>query len=180
MESKSNSQKKSTLKSFSTLTQTFTKTDKIVESACFLMLIAIWGLVIKNYANLPDFIPLHYNFAGKVDRFGGRTTIFALPILTTVLYIGLTLLYLFPKQLKYPLSITLANKQLLFITAMRMIRYLKLIVVLLFGYNLYKTIQYSNGIANGLGVWFLPITIMVMCFPTIYFIFMAMKLSSKS
>jgi hypothetical protein len=62
---------------------------------------------------------------------------------------------------------------------MRMIRYLKLIVVLLFGYNLYATIQYSNGITNGLGVWFLPVTIIVMCLPTIYFIFMAIKLSSK-
>jgi hypothetical protein len=69
--------------------------------------------------------------------------------------------------------------QLLFITAMRMIRYLKLIIVLLFGYILYADIQYSNGIATGLGVWFLPVTIVVICLPTIYFIFMAMKLSSK-
>lgn len=171
--------KKSTLKSFSALTQNFTKTDKIIESSSLLMLIAIWGLAVKNYANLPEYIPMHFNFSGKVDRFGGRITIFAIPFLSTVLYIGLTLLHLFPKLLKYQASITIANKQLLFITAMRMIRYLKLIVVLLFGYNLYATIQYSNGITNGLGVWFLPVTIIVMCLPTIYFIFMAIKLSSK-
>jgi uncharacterized membrane protein len=180
MESKSINQKKSTLKNFSTLIQTFTKTDKIIELGCFLILIAIWGLVIQNYPILPERIPMHYNMAGKVDRFGGRTTIFALPILTTVLYIGLTLLYLFPKQLKYPLSITLASKQLLFITALRMIRYLKLIIVVLFGYILYEDIQYSNETSNGLGFWFLPVTIVVICLPTIYFIFMAMKLSSKS
>jgi len=179
MESKSHSQKKSILKSFSALIQTLTKTDKIIEFSCLLMLLTIWGLVIKNYANLPDFIPLHYNFAGKVDRFGGRTTIFTLPILTTVLYVGLTLLHLFPQQLKYPSGITKANKELLFITAMRMLRYLKLIIVVLFGYILYADIQYSNGIATGLGVWFLPVTIVVICLPTIYFIFMAMKLSSK-
>lgn len=171
--------KKSMLESFSALTKTFTKTDKIVESACLLMLIAIWGLVIINYANLPEYIPMHYNMAGKVDRFGGRTTIFALPILTTILYIGLTLLHLFPQQLKYTSRMTIEIKRLLFITAMRMMRYLKLIVVLIFGFNLYATIQYTQGKVNGLGVWFLPVTIVVMCLPTIYFIFMAMKLSSK-
>lgn len=179
MENSSSNHKNSTLKSFSDLTQTFTRTDIIVEYVSLLMLIAIWGLVIKNYASLPEFIPIHYNMAGKVDRFGDRNTIFALPILTTILYIGLTLLHLFPKQLKYQASMTIAKKQLLLITAMRMIRYLKLIVVLLFGYNLHETIQYSNRLTNGLGVWFLPLTIIVMCLPTIYFIFMAMKLSSK-
>jgi uncharacterized membrane protein len=178
MESKSNIQKKLILKSFSVLIQTLTKTDKIIEFSCLLMLLTIWGLVINRYPNLPELIPMHYNLEGKVDRFGGRTTIFALPILTTVLYIGLTLFHLFPKQIKYPASIAIANKQLLFIIAMRMIRYLKLIIVVLFGYILYIDIQYSNGIATGLGVWFLPITIVVMCLPTIYFIFMATKLSS--
>jgi len=122
---------------------------------------------------------MHYNMAGKVDRFGGRTTIFALPILSTILFIGLTLLHLFPQQLKYPSGITKANKQLLFITAMRMIRYLKLIIVVLFGYILYADIHYSNETSNGLGFWFLPVTIVVICLPTIYFIYMTMKLSSK-
>jgi hypothetical protein len=117
--------------------------------------------------------------AGKVDRFGGRTTIFALPILSTILFIGLTFLHVFTQQLKYPSGITKANKQLLFITAMRMIRYLKLIIVVLFGYILYADIHYSNETSNGLGFWFLPVTIVVICLPTIYFIYMTMKLSSK-
>jgi uncharacterized membrane protein len=143
------------------------------------MLLTIWGLVINRYPNLPELIPMHYNLAGKVDRFGGRTTIFTLPILTTVLYIGLTLLHVFPQQLKYTASIPLENKQLLFITAMRMKRYLKLIIVVLFGYILYADIQYSNETSNGLGFWFLPVTIVVICLPTIYFIYMVMKLSSK-
>jgi hypothetical protein len=51
-----------------------------------------------------------------------------------------------------------------------MIRYLKLIIVVIFGLIEFKTIQNANGQADGLGIWFLPMTLGLIFIPLIYFV----------
>jgi uncharacterized membrane protein len=60
-------------------------TDKAFEVIGWLLIFSVWGLIITNYAILPDTIPAHYNGAGEVDEFGGKETILTLPITATVL-----------------------------------------------------------------------------------------------
>ena len=45
-----------------------------------------------------------------------------------------------------------------------------LIIVFILGLIEFKTIQNANGEADGLGVWFLPLTMGVIFIPMIYFI----------
>ena len=47
-----------------------TITDKLVEIIGWLTIIAIWGLTITSYAQLPGIIPTHYCVAGEVIIFG--------------------------------------------------------------------------------------------------------------
>jgi hypothetical protein len=51
-----------------------------------------------------------------------------------------------------------------------MLRYLKLIIVFIFGLITFKTINYANGDKDGLGVWFLPLTMGLIFIPMIYFL----------
>jgi uncharacterized membrane protein len=145
-----------------------TTADKTFEIIGWLLVISVWGLTITNYANLPETIPTHYNGAGQADGFGGKATILTLPLIATVLFVGLTILNKFPHIFNYPTNITQDNALRQYAT--RMIRYLKLIIVVIFGLIEFKTIQNANGQADGLGIWFLPMTLGLIFIPLIYFV----------
>ena len=152
-----------------------TTADKIFESIGWFLIIAIWGLTITNFSNLPDTIPTHYNGAGQADGFGGKATILTLPLIATILFIGLTILNKFPHVFNYPTNITQDNAFRQYTNATRLIRYLKLIIVFIFGLIAFKTIQNANGKADGLGVWFLPMTMGLIFIPLIYFVIKSFK-----
>jgi uncharacterized membrane protein len=150
-------------------------TDKIFEIFGWLLIIVIWGLTITNYSNLPETIPTHYNGVGQADGFGGKVTILILPFIATILFIGLTVLNKFPHVFNYPTNITQDNAFIQYTNATRLIRYLKLIIVFIFGLIVFKTIQYANGEADGLGIWFLPLIIGLTFIPLIYFLSKSIK-----
>ena len=152
-----------------------TTSDKTIEIIGWLLIISVWGLTITNYANLPDTIPTHYNGAGQADGFGGKATILTLPLTATVLFVGLTFLNKFPHIFNYPTNITQDNASRQYTNATRLIRYLKLIIVFIFGLIAFKTIQNANGEADGLGVWFLPLTMGLIFIPLIYFVIKSFK-----
>ncbi len=152
-----------------------TKADKAFEIIGWVLVISVWGFTVKNYADLPDTIPTHYNIAGEADGFNGKVTILTLPLLATALFVGLTFLNKFPHIFNYPTNITQHNALRQYTNATRMIRYLKLVIVVIFGLIAFKTIQNGNGEANGLGIWFLPLTLGLIFIPLIYFLIKSFK-----
>ena len=79
-----------------------TTTDKAFEVLGWLFILAIWVLTLTNYTNLPDTIPTHFNGAGQADGFGHKAMILILPVIATILYVGLTALNKFPHAFNYP------------------------------------------------------------------------------
>ena len=51
-----------------------------------------------------------------------------------------------------------------------MIRFLKIIIMIIFGWIVFKTIQNVNGNTDGLGTWFLQLTTGMIFIPIIYFL----------
>lgn len=149
---------------------TLSHIDWLFEILGWLSILAIWALTISNYTSLPNTIPIHYNGAGEPDGFGEKATILTLPLVATLLFVGLTVLNKFPEIFNYPTDITPYNASKLYTNATRLIRYLKLIIVIIFGLIVFKTIRYANGEANGLGIWFLPLTLGLIFIPLSYFI----------
>lgn len=147
-----------------------TPADKITETFGWGIIVATWSVVLMNYAQLPDIIPTHYNGAGVADGFGDKQSIFALPLLATVLFTGLGILNTFPHAFNYPIEITPENALRQYTVATRMIRWLKVVMALIFGAISYQTIQYAMGAGEGLGAWFLPLTIGLIVVPLIYFL----------
>ena len=76
--------------------------DKTIEILGWLLICAVWGLTILNYTNLPNIIPTHYNGAGVADGFGEKWMILTLPLVATVLFIGITIINKFPHIFNYP------------------------------------------------------------------------------
>ena len=151
------------------------QTDKILEVVGWVSVFGIWALTLTNYSILPEIIPIHFNGVGKADGFGNKTHIFVLPIISTLLFIGLTTLNKHPHMFNYPSQITKENAVDQYTNATRMMRVLKLVIVLLFGLIVFKTIQNVNGHAGGLGTWFLPLTMGMIFIPILYFLIKSLK-----
>lgn len=148
-------------------------TDKAVELIGWVALLTIWFITITSYSNLPDTIPTHYNGAGKVDGFGNKINILMLPLVATILFVGLTILNKFPHIFNYPTKITEENAFTQYTYATMLIRYLKLILVVIFATILFKTIQYTGGQAFSL--WFLPMTMGLIFIPLVFYINKSLK-----
>ena len=151
------------------------QTDKILEIVGWISVVGIWALPLINYSILPEIIPIHFNGAGKANGFGNKTHIFILPIISTLLFIGLTILNKHPHIFNYPSQITKENAVDQYTNATRMMRVLKLVIVLLFGLIVFKTIQNVNGHAGGLGTWFLPLTMGMIFIPILYFLIKSLR-----
>ena len=157
------------------ITIMLTLLDKILELFGLLSLALLWALTLINYAKLPDTIAVHFNAAGLPDSFGSKVTLLILPILGTIIFLGLTVLNRFPYLFNYPTKITTENAESQYRSAVRLIRYLKFALVLVFTFIVFKTIQTAEGKSDGLGIWFLPLTLGIIFVPLIFFIIKAFQ-----
>lgn len=144
-----------------------TTTDKVLETLGWIALIASWIMTVASYSNLSTTIPIHYNGTGRADGFGYKIYIFVLPLVATLLFIGLTILNKFPHLFNYPTPITSDNILQQYTHATRLVRYLKCIIAILAGLIIFFIIQ-NRGQTNGLGVWFLLLTLVLFLIPAIY------------
>jgi len=143
--------------------------DIIIEIAGLVALLALWIFLIVAYSHLPDVIPVHYNGMGQADAFGKKGEIFTLPIIATVVFAGMTILSRFPHVFNYPVKINENNAFFQYRNMARMLRCLKLGLVLVFGGLVLQTVRNAAGNTEGLGVWFMPVLLAIICIPTLFF-----------
>lgn len=147
-----------------------TAMDKTLELLGWAGVVGIWLLAATYYSKLPEIIPIHFNGVGIPDRFGSKDDIFTLPTVTTIIFVGMTVLNRFPHIFNYPSDITEENALREYTMATRLIRYLKLIIVCIFLLISFRTIQIAHGNAETLGGWFLPLILGLIFIPLIYYI----------
>ena len=152
-----------------------TPTDQALELLGWGVLLALWIWTGTSYSSLPDSIPTHFNAAGEADDFGRKSSIFGLPVIASLLFMGITVLNRYPNIFNYPTAITQDNALRLYTLATRILRYLKLVLVVIFGGITFKTIQTASGESSGLGGWFLPLTAGLIFIPLIYFVIKSIK-----
>ncbi len=147
-----------------------TVTDNVLESIGWVGLLFIWAWVIANYSKLPGTIPIHFNSSGHPDGYGSKESIIILPVIATIIFAAMTLLNRVPHIFNYLSEITAENALRQYTNATRMMRCLKVIVIIIFGFISFGTIQSSVGESEGLGMWFLPFTLGMAIIPSAYFI----------
>jgi uncharacterized membrane protein len=156
-----------------------TFTEKAMELLGWIFILAIWAFTITHYTKLPETIPIHYNFAGQADGFGKKVTILILPFIATILFIGMTILNKFPHIFNYPTKITADNALKQYKNATQIIRYLKLIIIIIFGLIEWHTIRNANGQTMSLGIWFLPMILALIFIPLTYMVVKSIKLTKS-
>lgn len=153
-----------------------TKADRMLTAAGWGILVSIWAFILANYGQLPQTIPTHFNGSGEADDYGGKATIFILPVIATVLFLGMTILNRYPHIFNYPVEITEENALRQYTNATRLINVIKITIVIIFGFIALKDIQIANGQAKTIGAWFLPMILGLTFIPLIFFIARSLKM----
>ena len=126
-----------------------------VVGALFLILMIVcpW----YYFDQLPEVIPTHFNISGKPDGFGSKNTIWTLSLIGSALYVGLSILNLFPNKFNYLTEINQENSEKQYRLSTTLMRRIKLLIIVCFFYIEYGTIQVAIYNAEGLNAYFLPI-----------------------
>ncbi|MCA0756828.1 DUF1648 domain-containing protein [Paenibacillus sp. N4] len=109
-----------------------------------------------KWPGLPATVAIHFNAKGDPDGWGSKATLLLLPALTLFLYAGLTSLRQIPHHFNYLKPITEQNALYQYRTAIHMLSWLKLEIVLLFSYMQWAFIRNAEGLASGIGIWLVP------------------------
>lgn len=146
----------------------------LAEIAAISLLIMLWGVSIWAYFNLPQSIPVHFNFKGNADRYGSKSNLFILAIIATIIYVGLTLLPRFLSRFNFPNTKTKENTADQIAMAANVFMYLKIIVLFIFLVLNLLTCFVSLKLAEGIGGWFYLLLAMLFI-PTIVIVRKAIK-----
>lgn len=149
--------------------------DLILEILAILSLLGFLGFTLYYSSRLPATIPTHFNGSGAPDEYGSKSTLWMLPVIAMVVYTILTLVSRIPEKFNYPVTITAANARRQYLLSMRLLRYLKLTVILMLFFISYKTVMVALGHAGGLGIWFLPLFLVVIPVPVIIYFILALR-----
>ncbi len=126
------------------------KIDLGLELLVYLFVALGWIFLLLHYQELPVKIATHFGLSGKPDGYGSKGSIIMLPIVSTVLSVGILLLCKIPHQFNYLVNITEENAEKQYRIACKLMRVLALVLSSGFLLILIHSIYISIG-AAGLG-----------------------------
>ena len=129
-----------------------TRFDWAIEVVGFMIWIGGLLFLILEFENTPGSVPTHYDAYGNADAFGSKSSLWLLVGISTGLYLLLTVVAQYPHTFNNPIAITPENAERQYTIAVRMMRTLKIIVLMIFGY-----IHLNSIMSSKLGTWFLPV-----------------------
>lgn len=133
---------------------------KFLDWVTVLIFLAVVIYLITQFSALPDRVPGHYDGEGNVDRWGSKMELWILPVVGAMLWIPMTVLERYPHLFNY-LNLREDNIEVQYRNGQMMMNVLKNQSVLLFSYLLFQSIRVAIGSAEGLGVFFMPIVLVV-------------------
>ncbi|NWJ47437.1 MAG: DUF1648 domain-containing protein [Chloroflexi bacterium] len=148
--------------------------EKILEATGLVLVGLAIGFTINSWGSLPERVPTHFNVLGQPDSYGEKGTFIIVPVILTILYLSLIGVSRIPHYFNYPWNITPQNAEGQYRLARQMLLLLRVEIAIVFFYIHWQGLEVSFGRSSGLGVWFLPI-FLVLVFGTliIYIIRMA-------
>lgn len=135
--------------------------ERLHDSISVVVLVHSIVYLILKWTDLPETIPIHFDGRGNADGWGSRAFLLFMPLLSMFLFIGLSLLSKIPHKFNYPGPITPQNAAHQYRAAKSLLSWIKVELVILFGYLQWSIIQNAGGHSSGLGIWLLPVTLVV-------------------
>ena len=145
--------------------------EAIVSLSC---LVGVSLYLILAWSTIPAQIPAHYNAAGEVNRWGSKSELIILPIISWLIYGMITLIERFPQAWNTGVRVTEENRAVVYRLLKNMIACVKMITL-----SIFSCLTVLSSLARSLPVWFL-LAFLVLLFGTIaYFIVKLTRIRSE-
>ena len=135
-----------------------TRADRILDLLGWILLIGTLAYLILGWSSFPDQIPMHYNGAGGIDRWGGKGEIIFIEVMMWILYLGIGVVEKYPQIWNTGVEVTVKNKEKVYRTLKYMLKTLKFLTALIFAYLIVNRLQSAP-----LPGWFTP-AVMILIF----------------
>jgi len=142
----------------------------VINILCLILLIGIIIYLLISWSGIPDQIPGHFAADGTVNRWDSKGTLFIVPAIAWVLFIGITIIERFPHLWNTGVRVTEENKYRIYKITKSLLVTIKLFVVALF-----VSITIMQTLAQSLPVFFLPVFLSLMSVIIVYHIIRLIK-----
>ncbi|MCH1626984.1 DUF1648 domain-containing protein [Fredinandcohnia quinoae] len=152
-----------------------TTSEKVMDTLSILIIIGAFAYIASIWRNLPDQVPSHFNAMGEPDDWSGKGMIFLLPVIGTVIFFSTFVVSRFPQLFNYPVKVTKENAERLYVISRKMLTIINFELVIFFAIGTWEIVEVAHG-GKGLGIWYLPVFLVVI-FGTIgYYMYRTFKL----
>ena len=143
--------------------------DQTLYTLGIFALIVLIAYPIFYYGTMPEPVPTHFNASGKPDNFGGKWTIFIIPLIGLGQFFFFNYLLKVPHKYNYPVKITAENAAFQYRNSVRMIQFLQATLTITFAWITVGSVNIALGKAEGLGETFLLCFVSAIVGGIIYF-----------
>ncbi len=133
----------------------------------FREMVALAGLVFAVvivadfYRRLPERIATHFNGAGMANGLGSRSTLWVLVGIAFFLYATLLAIGSLPRVVNLKRPLAPEQEKVVWAETSAMVGWLNVEVCWMFAYISLAMVRNGMGLQAGLGMWFLPVTLVV-------------------
>ena len=128
--------------------------DKLMNRLSLLVLLGTALFLALYWRHIPQEVPMHFNAAGEIDRWGDRSTLLVLPVISWLLYGLMTVVEQFPGAWNTGVKVTEENRERVYALLGHMLSTLKFLIMVMFAW-----ITLWCALAKPLPVWFLPVVL---------------------
>ena len=128
--------------------------EAIVSLSC---LVGVTVYLILAWNTIPAKIPAHYNAAGEVNRWGSKSELIVLPIISVLLYGLITLIEHYPQVWNTGVRITDENRTVVYRLLKNLIAWVKMITLSIFG-----SLTVISSLSLNLPIWFLLVFLVLL------------------
>ena len=128
--------------------------DKLLNRLSLLVLLGTALFLALYWKDIPQKVPMHFNAAGQIDRWGSKAELLILPVIAWLLYLLMTVVEQFPGAWNTGVKVTEENRERVYALLGHMLSTLKFLIMVMFA-----LITLWCALAKPLPVWFLPVVL---------------------
>ena len=145
--------------------------EAIVSLSC---LFGVTLYLLLAWNTIPAKIPAHYNAAGEVNRWGSKSELIALPIVSWLIFGMITLIERLPQVWNTGVRITQENRTVVYRLLKNLIAWIKMVTLIIFG-----SLTVLSSLCLNLPIWFLLAFLVVLLGTIAYFIVKLSRIRSE-
>ena len=139
--------------------------DRLMNRLSLLVLAGDAAFLAACWHRIPAEVPMHFNAAGQIDRWGDKAELLILPVIAWLMYGLLTVVEQFPGAWNTGVKVTEENRERVYALLAHMLSTLKLLIMVLFTW-----ITVWCALARPLPAWFLPVVLTALFGNLVYWV----------